>query len=310
MARVRSRSRVYPQMFLQIVRPMESLLADLARVRLVLLMFLHVPQTVILPDKLRSTIVASVRSNIPVRVHVSSVVAVSVKRRAALVALERFGAPRSVGPLMQLQIPLGAEGLGADLALVRSFSIVHSHVHRQRASQIDTLANRALHVLHLSLSVWNEPSIVSSSHMSRETRHMNKSLVTISASLRFLVVSLLVPGKLLLGMKNFAAMTDVILEFFLDVEMVSVLVLGEIGVSSESFVAEVAFNRGVSSVTVHVLVEFLFGQERFIAGGARERFDPQVPLHVKFEVLLAVEILTALAALQGVDLEVTVEKHD
>lgn len=132
--RVRSRARVHPQMLLEIVRAMEGLVAYVARVRLVLLVLLHVSQTVVLADELRAAIVARVRTHVTVGIHMRRVVAVTIKGRAALITLERLSAACRMRPLVQLQIPLGAECLGADLTLVRPFAVVHAHVHRQRRS--------------------------------------------------------------------------------------------------------------------------------------------------------------------------------
>lgn len=63
--RVGSRARVHPQMFLEIVGAMEGLVADVARVRLVLLVLLHVSQTVVLADELGAAVVARVRTYVP-----------------------------------------------------------------------------------------------------------------------------------------------------------------------------------------------------------------------------------------------------
>lgn len=89
----------------------------------------------------------------------------TVEGRAALITLERLGATSRVRPLVQLQVPLGAERLGADLTLVRPLAVVHAHVHRQRGSQVDALADRTLDVLALALSVGDESAIVGATHV-------------------------------------------------------------------------------------------------------------------------------------------------
>lgn len=207
---------------------MEGLVAYIARVRLVLLVLLHVPQAVVLADELRAAVVARVRPHVPMGIHVRRVIAVTVERRAALIALERLGAARRVRPLVQLQIPLGAERLGADLTLVRPFAVVHAHMHRQRRSQVDTLADRTLDVLALALSVGNESAIVGATHVTRQTGHVDKSLVAVRARLGLLVVRLLVPGELFLRVEHLAAVAYVVLELLLDVEVMPVFVLSQI----------------------------------------------------------------------------------
>lgn len=130
MACVRSRARVHSQVLLQIVRAMEGLVAHIARVRFVLFVLLHVSQAVVLTDELCATVVACIRPYISVGVHVRRVVAVTIERRAALITLKRLGAASGVSPLVQLQIPLGAERFRADLTFVRPFAVVNAHVHR------------------------------------------------------------------------------------------------------------------------------------------------------------------------------------
>lgn len=98
-------------MFLQVVRSVESLVANVTRVCFVLLVLLHVSQAIVLSYELSAAVVARVWTHIAVGVHVSRVVAVTIKGSAALIALERFGAASCMSPLVQLKIPLGAEGL-------------------------------------------------------------------------------------------------------------------------------------------------------------------------------------------------------
>lgn len=223
--RVRPRARVYAQVLLEIVRAVEGLVAHVARVRLILLVLLHVPQAVVLAYELGAAVVARVRPHIAVGIHVRRVVAVTVERGATLITLERLGAARRVGPLVQLQVPLGAECLGAYLALVRPLAVVHAHVHRQRGAQVDALTYGTLDVLALAVSVGHESAIVGATHMPRETGHVDESLVAVRARFRLLIVRLLVPGQLLLRVEHFAAVAYVVLELLLDVEVMPVLVL-------------------------------------------------------------------------------------
>jgi len=100
--RVRSRTRVHPQMFLEIVGAMEGLVAYVARVRLVLLVLFDVSQAVVLANELRAAIIARVGTHVTVGIHVRRVVAVTIKGSAALITLERLGAASRVRPLVQL----------------------------------------------------------------------------------------------------------------------------------------------------------------------------------------------------------------
>lgn len=128
--RVRPRARVHPQVLLEIVRAVEGLIAHVARVCLVFFMLLHVPQAVVLADELGAAVVARIRPHVPMGIHVRRVIAVTVERRAALITFEGLGTARCMCPLVQLQVPLGAERLGADLTFVRPLAVVHAHMHR------------------------------------------------------------------------------------------------------------------------------------------------------------------------------------
>lgn len=144
-------------------------------------------------------------------------------------------------------------------------------------------------------------------HVTRQTGHVDESLIAIRACFGFLVVRLFVPGELLLRVKHFAAVAYIVFEFFLDVEVMPVFVLGQIRIPAESLVAQATFDGRVASVAVGMFVQFLLGEERLVAHSARKRFDAQVPFHMQLEILLPVKILTALSAFQRVYLQVSVE---
>lgn len=175
-------------------------------------------------------------------------------------------------------------------------------MHCKGRPQVDALADRTLDVLTLALGIWYESAVVSTTHMSRQTGHVNEPFVTVGASFGFHIVSLLMPGQLLLRMKDFTTVTYIILELFLYIKMMTIFMLSEIRVTAERLVAKVAFDRCVTSMAVRVFVEFLLGEESFVADRAGEWLDTKVTLHVEFEVLLPIEILATLAALEGMDL--------
>lgn len=133
--------------------------------------------------------------------------------------------------------------------------------------------------------------------MTRQAGHVDKSLIAVRARLGFLVMSLFVPGELLLRVKHLATVAYVILELLLDVEMMSVFVLCQIRISAEGLVAQTTPDGRITGVAVGVLLQFLLGKECLVAHGTRERLDAQVTFHVELEVLLPVEILAALSAL-------------
>jgi len=127
-------------------------------------------------------------------------------------------------------------------------------MYRQRRSQVNTLANRALDVLAFALSVGNESAIVGATHMTRQASHVDKSLIAIRACLGLLIVRLLVPGKLLLRVEYFAAVAYVIFKLLLDIEVMPVFVLGQIRISTESFIAQTTPDGRVASVAIGVLL--------------------------------------------------------
>lgn len=241
-ARVGPRPRVDSQVLLEIVGSMEGLVAHVAGVLLVFLVLLDVSQAVVLPDELSPAVVAGVGPDVPVGVHVGRVVTVPVKSGATLIALEGLGAAGGVGPLVQLKVPLGAECLGADLALVGPLAIVDAHVYRQGGAKVDALADGTLDVLVFALGVRHEATIVGTTHVAGETGHVDEALVAVGAGLGLLVVGLLVPGELLLRVEDFATVTDVVLQLLFDVQVVTVLVLGEIRVSARKGIFEILKN--------------------------------------------------------------------
>lgn len=145
--------------------------------------------------------------------------------------------------------------------------------------------------------------------MTRQTGHVDESLVAIRARLGLLVVRLLVPGELLLRVKHLAAVAYIVFEFLLDVEVMPILVLRQIRISAESLVAQATFDGRVTGVAVGMFVQFLLGEERLVAYRARKRFDAQVPLHMQLEVLLPIKILTALSAFQRMYFQMGVEQQ-
>lgn len=232
-ARVGPRSRMYSQMLLQIIGAMEGLVAHVAGVLLVLLVLLDVSQTVVLPDELSPAVIAGVGPDVPVGVHVGRVIAVPVKSGAALITLEGFGAPGRVSPLVQLEVPFGAESLGANLTLVWTFTVVDAHVNRQRGAKVDAFADGTFDVFVFALGVGHETTIVGTTHVTSETGHVDETLVAVGAGFGLLVVGLFVPGELFLRVEDLAAVADVVLQLLLDVQVVTILVLSKIRISGK-----------------------------------------------------------------------------
>lgn len=111
------------------------ILTNLASELLVFDMFLDVPLTVVLPDELRATVVARIRPDTFVCVHVWNVVGLADERTAALFTLERLGGAGCVRPLVQLQVPLGGKVLVTDEAGERTQALVRAQVDVQRRPQ-------------------------------------------------------------------------------------------------------------------------------------------------------------------------------
>lgn len=107
--RVRPQAAVHPHVIFQIIRPMERLPAHGTRERLLVLVLLDVPLTVVLTDKFGAAIIARVRPDALVRVHVRHEIRLTDERPLALIALEGLVGTRLVRPPVQLQVPLGRE---------------------------------------------------------------------------------------------------------------------------------------------------------------------------------------------------------
>lgn len=135
---------VYPLVLRQVVLPVELAVADLARVVLFRFVLARVPDPVVLADELAAAVVAGVRADRLVGVHVGDVVGFADEARRAEVALERFEGGVGVGPLVLLQVPVGAEQLVADGAGVgEAFVRVGFHVTFHAGFDVGLVADRA-----------------------------------------------------------------------------------------------------------------------------------------------------------------------
>lgn len=123
---------VHPHVILKIIRPVELLVAHRAAEGFDVLVLFDVTLTVVLTYEPCPAIVASVRLDVLVGVHVRGVVSLSDESRVALVALERFGHTGCVGPFVELQVPSRAEFFVADKAGERFGTCVGTHVEVQR----------------------------------------------------------------------------------------------------------------------------------------------------------------------------------
>lgn len=81
-------------------------------------MFSDVSLAVVFSDELAAAVVAGVRSHRLVRVHVRDVLGVPDEGALAQRAFVRLGRAAHVRPAVQLEVPLGGEGLIADDAHV------------------------------------------------------------------------------------------------------------------------------------------------------------------------------------------------
>lgn len=141
MTRIRPIAAMHPHVILQIVRTMKRLTAHVAVVRFFVFVLFDVSLTVVLADKLRPAIVARVRAQAFMRVHVRHVIALPDKGGLAHFALERFLAASCVRPLVQFQVPLGRKFLVANRTTKRFLLAVSAKVSVQRRFEVDTFAN-------------------------------------------------------------------------------------------------------------------------------------------------------------------------
>lgn len=122
---------MHAHMLRQIITPVERFTAvrHLANVLLIVLMLLDVPLAVILAYELAAAVVARVRTNRLVRVHVRYVIRVADEGSFAERAFERLAGSIGMRPPVKFQIPLGGEVFIADDAGVRFAAGVRSEMH-------------------------------------------------------------------------------------------------------------------------------------------------------------------------------------
>lgn len=127
---------VYPLVLRQVVLAVEFAATDFARVIFVHLVLPGVPDPVVLSNELTPAVVAGVRPDRPVRVHVGYVVRFPDEPARAHVALERFQRRIRMGPLVLLQVPVGAEQLVANRAGIRQ-PLVRVRLHVPLHARLD-----------------------------------------------------------------------------------------------------------------------------------------------------------------------------
>jgi hypothetical protein len=98
-----------------------------------------------------------------------------------------------VSPTVQLQIQLIREFLPAHVTGVRTFAAAHTHMYRQRIFQKNVTTQIALHVFDLAPALRHVTTVVRVANVSRQARLVNEALATVCATLRLLIVYLLVP---------------------------------------------------------------------------------------------------------------------
>lgn len=257
-ASVRSDPTMNTHVIFEIIRSVEVFAAHVATESLSLFVLPDVPLAIVFPDKLGPAMVAGVRFDGLVRVHVGGVVGLADESPAAHVALERFVCPGRVRPFVQFQVPLGRKVFVANEAGERPVSAVIANVNLQRGPEVHPLTNRTLDILRTPVFLRDEPFVVSPSHVTSQTGRVNELLAALRARLRFVVVNLFMPGEFFFRVKHFSARTDVVLRFLLNVVMVAISMLHKIRVTPERFFAQIAFNRCFASVYIFMFVEFLF----------------------------------------------------
>lgn len=185
--------RVGPNVLLQVVRPMEGLVANLALVLLVHLVLSRVPQPVVLPSKLTTAVVARVRFDLLVHVNVRLKVVHPDEALLALVALVRHRRPVVVRPLVDLQVPLGGQLLVADRALVRGLALMRGHVQLKTRLDVPLLADGTLDRVLFDLRITIH---VRQADVPGQTVLVDETLPAERTRLRLFVVCLLVPREL------------------------------------------------------------------------------------------------------------------
>lgn len=133
-----ARAAVHLHVLGQVVGAVERLAAlrHLAHVLLGRLVLAHVALAVVLADELAAAVVARVRPDRLVRVHVRDVLRLPDEGALAQIALERLGRPGHVRPAVQLEVPLGGEGLVADDTHEGPLAAVGLQVRPQVGSQV------------------------------------------------------------------------------------------------------------------------------------------------------------------------------
>lgn len=138
---------MYASMFDEIVMPMEGLFAQVTGELLIAVMLASMSHVIVFPYEFATAILARVRLDLFVCIHVILEVHLAHKRFGAVFTFEWFRCAIGMHPRVYLQIPFGGEGLIADSTVVLCVHRVCGHVCLNGGLGKGLLAQRTLHRL-------------------------------------------------------------------------------------------------------------------------------------------------------------------
>lgn len=119
---------MYASMFDEIIMPMEGFLAQVTGELFVAVMFTSMPHIIIFSYKFAAAILARVRFDLFVGVHVILEIHLAHKRLGAVLTFEWFGGAIGMHPRMYFQVPFGGKGFITNCAVVLCVHRMCGHV--------------------------------------------------------------------------------------------------------------------------------------------------------------------------------------
>lgn len=298
-------ARVYSNVLLQIVCPMEILAANGAMEFLERFVFARVSQPIVFARKLTATMVARIRLDRTMRIHVGHIFSFADERFRAQRTFERLRRAIRMDPLVLLQIPFGGQRFVAYGAFVcGSRLLVLFHVHLQTRFDVFLFALRTLDRIVLEQM---EAIRVRQPDVTHQAVFVHESLAAVRTAFRLDVVRFTMPGDFRLRMEHLAARANIIFGLRTHLQVMPVPVLNQIREALEALQAQATLERCVVAVDAHVLDQTLTQHKAFRAVHTLVLTNVQMPFQMDAKIDPALECSAAGKTLGRMRCHVSVE---
>lgn len=262
---------------------------------LVCFVFTCVPQPIVFARKLTATVVACVRFDCFVGVHVRNVFGFPDECLRTQIAFKWFGRSARMDPLVLFQVPFGCQRFIANGAFVccSRFAMLF-HVHFQTRFNIFLFAIWTFHRIPFEHM---KALCVRQSNVTHQAILMHESLPTIRTAFGLDVVRFTMPCDFRLRMKYFATRTNEVFCLRPQFQVMPITMLDQIAEALETFHTQATLQWRFVVMDSHVLDHILSQNETLRAIRAPMLAYVQVPFQMNTEINPSLECAAARVAL-------------